>query len=529
MRCPACGFHSFEHMDHCKKCGQDLKEFKARYGFFGRFMPQPSKEAPEEASQGEEKAQELSDPYTDLDYDKEADDFQIPDPEFWEPERLDKPRESQDLVETPSFSQPGGGLPDQPAGKDDENSADLESLLADLDYKKEVEDFKTAEGELWAPEKPEEPKESPGVLKTSPISQPDEDIFELPPAMDDESVADNGGILAGQDNKKEVEDFQVPEPEIRVSGDLEGGAKTLSPGRMEMDDNSISEEKAGEEFTFEVSGEPAWELRQESDEPFLFSDEQAGLPDEEEPENLLGLPETEDSGPEPESLPEAKADHDDGSREKLVKVFEEKVGTFEDVAEGVPKAAEAVPEIIPETTQLVAEEVDEEELAEDYSPLETVLFPGEEASGTENQIFPRLGAWLADCSILSVIFLVFVVLGKVGLDSQPRQGLFPTQAALLVELLIPYFFLFFALCFGYFTVFHFLTGQTPGKMLFHIRVEDENGFPLLFSQAFLRSAGGLLSFLLLGFGYLMICFNPERRGWNDRLAGTRVVRVAPPS
>ena len=192
-------------------------------------------------------------------------------------------------------------------------------------------------------------------------------------------------------------------------------------------------------------------------------------------------------------------------------------------AEGAQKIAQGSPEVGP----LPFDGDEDEDLPESFSPLEAALFPGEETTVGEYQIFPRLGAWLADCSILSVILLAFVVMGKLGLDAQPHQGLFPTQAALLVELLIPYFFLLFVLCFGYFTVFHFLTGQTPGKMLFNIRVEDENGFPLLFSQAFLHSAGGLLSFLLLGFGYLMIFFNPERRGWNDRLAGTRVVRVEP--
>ena len=31
MRCPKCGYNSFEHLDSCKKCGKDLAEHKARF------------------------------------------------------------------------------------------------------------------------------------------------------------------------------------------------------------------------------------------------------------------------------------------------------------------------------------------------------------------------------------------------------------------------------------------------------------------------------------------------------------------
>jgi uncharacterized RDD family membrane protein YckC len=93
------------------------------------------------------------------------------------------------------------------------------------------------------------------------------------------------------------------------------------------------------------------------------------------------------------------------------------------------------------------------------------------------------------------------------------------------SLATPYFLVLFAVCFGYFTLFHFLIGQTPGKMLFRIRVVGEEGGGLMFSQAFLRSVGGLLSLLPAGLGYLRIAFDGERRGWNDRLANSRVVPV----
>lgn len=36
MRCPKCGFHSFDHLDNCKKCGNDLTRLKRRFAF-GRY------------------------------------------------------------------------------------------------------------------------------------------------------------------------------------------------------------------------------------------------------------------------------------------------------------------------------------------------------------------------------------------------------------------------------------------------------------------------------------------------------------
>jgi len=31
MKCPKCGYNSFDHLDSCKKCGKDLTEHKARF------------------------------------------------------------------------------------------------------------------------------------------------------------------------------------------------------------------------------------------------------------------------------------------------------------------------------------------------------------------------------------------------------------------------------------------------------------------------------------------------------------------
>jgi hypothetical protein len=47
MRCPKCGFHSFDYLDSCKKCGGDLTELKLRFKFQGYVAPAAAAAGPE--------------------------------------------------------------------------------------------------------------------------------------------------------------------------------------------------------------------------------------------------------------------------------------------------------------------------------------------------------------------------------------------------------------------------------------------------------------------------------------------------
>ncbi len=37
MKCPKCGYNSFEHLNECKKCGQDLADHKAKFNLRGFY------------------------------------------------------------------------------------------------------------------------------------------------------------------------------------------------------------------------------------------------------------------------------------------------------------------------------------------------------------------------------------------------------------------------------------------------------------------------------------------------------------
>jgi len=39
MKCPKCGYHSFDHLDSCKKCGHGLAEHKAKFNLKGFYSP----------------------------------------------------------------------------------------------------------------------------------------------------------------------------------------------------------------------------------------------------------------------------------------------------------------------------------------------------------------------------------------------------------------------------------------------------------------------------------------------------------
>jgi uncharacterized RDD family membrane protein YckC len=68
-------------------------------------------------------------------------------------------------------------------------------------------------------------------------------------------------------------------------------------------------------------------------------------------------------------------------------------------------------------------------------------------------------------------------------------------------------------------------GSTFGKRLFGIQVVDRNtGGPLTRKQAIIRTASYLLSYLLVGAGFTMVLFQPQKLGLHDLIAGTASLR-----
>ena len=75
---------------------------------------------------------------------------------------------------------------------------------------------------------------------------------------------------------------------------------------------------------------------------------------------------------------------------------------------------------------------------------------------------------------------------------------------------------------AYTIAFHWIWGQTPGKMALQIRVVSMEGGPLSFGQAVGRYFATFLSALILGIGFVMAGVRSDKRALHDLLAGTRV-------
>jgi len=69
-------------------------------------------------------------------------------------------------------------------------------------------------------------------------------------------------------------------------------------------------------------------------------------------------------------------------------------------------------------------------------------------------------------------------------------------------------------------------GQTLGMRAWRIRVVNENGGAISFSQAIARYLWAALSLLPLGLGLIWVVFDRDRAAWHDRLSHTWLVMLS---
>ncbi|MCF0216559.1 MAG: RDD family protein [Fibrobacteraceae bacterium] len=80
----------------------------------------------------------------------------------------------------------------------------------------------------------------------------------------------------------------------------------------------------------------------------------------------------------------------------------------------------------------------------------------------------------------------------------------------------------------YFIVFHATMGATPGKKMFHIKVETAVGTRLSWSHSVFRYLCSILTsftLMLYGLGYVIAIIDPKHRALHDFVAKTVVVKV----
>jgi uncharacterized RDD family membrane protein YckC len=77
----------------------------------------------------------------------------------------------------------------------------------------------------------------------------------------------------------------------------------------------------------------------------------------------------------------------------------------------------------------------------------------------------------------------------------------------------------------YLLAFWTLAGQTPAMRFMRIRLDADGAMPIGLRRATRRLFGLALAAIPLGAGFLGVIFSDDRRGWQDRLAGTDVLYV----
>lgn len=491
MKCPKCGYQSFNDLAACKKCGRDLTQEQLKLNLGNPVVaPKPVEPAPEPPPPAADeipaapapepdavKQQELPEDETVLeDFFQSIDSLDQDQIPTALPKDMPPPTDAgkrstvkrKASTDVPQWNQetPQGDFPF------DELDSDLDALRL------------SSTAELTAEE-------------ASPFDDVDDLEIDWQMPLDEEAVV-----------KAELAEVKEPAGEPQPS-------KTAEPlEEIPAREKPITEKPITEE---RIPEEPVAEGPET-----LFVEDEAEL-EAKEPERVIDSSITEQDSEDREwPLPELPADHQPEKSFALEESCEPETPAeevLEEVELSSPQPAEVQDEL-PLAAVAFGEPVKQPNIA-------AIFLPDAErdpiASGAQ-LLTRRAKAYLADLGLLTVIFALFICAGEIA-RSPADEGRFHFTSDVLLDLAAPYFLVFFALCFGYFTLFHYLSGQTPGKMLFDVRVEGEEHASITLAQSFLRCVGGLISLLPAGLGFLSIVLNEEQRGWNDQLAGCQVVML----
>ncbi|NOQ52347.1 MAG: hypothetical protein GQ578_09065 [Desulfuromonadaceae bacterium] len=506
MRCPKCGYNSFDHLDNCKKCGKDLLEHKQHFGIVSVLFPGQMKPgdlaavAAEESttvdaavaaatgvvaatatattdSVAEDSAPEVPSAGDDFGFDFMGDSEEDEDLSF--DELFEEASADEEVEETLP-------APDQEAA-----SADTGEGFA----------FDLGEGESDADE---DSSADTGL----------DDDFGFDPA--DDSVSEETNSTASEDDLQ-AEDFEPPPAAAEEF--------SFSTDEVEFEESEGTEEDPKDPFDLpespQVEGAPETDLFGNDPILAIITEADDGLPAE-----VAALKEDSAEAVVDGFLP------DEESTVSAEATAEEIQGTLTDSSVSVQEEDGELPQASAPMVEIVAEELTAGTMGEPVPPEVAdpavepdlpIVPPAVAGSALLPPVVSRISAFCCDLLLLLIVGTSFIIAAEAAIAVNDGS-LFPSLET-LIDLSVPYFLVLFFLTFGYFTLFHFLAGQTPGKMLVGLRVETLAGESLVFSQAFLRSVGGLLQLLPVGLGYLAILASADQRGWNDRLAGTRLIAL----
>lgn len=141
----------------------------------------------------------------------------------------------------------------------------------------------------------------------------------------------------------------------------------------------------------------------------------------------------------------------------------------------------------------------------------------------------RVFAYATDLIIIQALYLILLVIGYLAVSFGITDTNTFFSSDLVIRLVISFFLIYFPLFIIYFTTFCFMGGQTPGKMIFRIKVVSRNGCDINLGSSIVRSFGYFASSLFFGMGFLIALLNRRRRTLHDLLSGSYVIRTRYPS
>ena len=134
--------------------------------------------------------------------------------------------------------------------------------------------------------------------------------------------------------------------------------------------------------------------------------------------------------------------------------------------------------------------------------------------------------------VIPTALLLSLIVGKIVGVSLPQSNLHLLDIDLWIDLVLatdPALVMAMAMLFGiglvYLLVSHILLGRTLGMRLMKIRIIDVYGERPSPARSAARCAGYLASMATLFLGFLWMGFDSEKRGLQDWIAGTYVIRA----
>nr|WP_245539489.1 RDD family protein [Thiofilum flexile] len=131
----------------------------------------------------------------------------------------------------------------------------------------------------------------------------------------------------------------------------------------------------------------------------------------------------------------------------------------------------------------------------------------------------RLGAMFYDMMLIGATVLIIggiintIVSQLLGLPEIPPRSTLANLLFLLEILMI----------YGLLGWFWTHGGQTLGMRAWKIKVVTFEGKPLNWQQASVRFIVSLMSLLMLGAGFVMALFDPDKMTWHDRYSRTKLI------